>query len=457
MSNTPQISLKLRALRGGIWVLIGHGAGQGLRLLGNLVLTRLLLPEAFGIMMLVNTILRGLEMLSDVGIQQCIIQNDRGSDPEFYNTGWTLKVYRGVFLWLGTTMIAWPISWFYQNSLFLWLIPVVGLTTILRGVESTSVITLVKGLNLRKVIALNVGSQTVSMVLMIVWALISPTIWVLAFGAIAGAAFGSISSHYIIPGYKNRFVWDREIVRKYINFGKWIFFSSGFTFLAMQSDRLILGKLIPFDLLGAFSIAIMIVEVPRSIVTRLSESILFPAISEKLNLPRHELRAKIIHNRRKFLYAAAVGVSLLSCFGDVIVKLLWPQEYHGAAWMLPILALGLWPGILNNTIASALIALGKPIYSTVGGALRLVLISSGILGVFYLAEGANISGIACSVVVIAFGDIPYYLVFSVGLWRERLSAIRQDMIATGVLIGLLGTLLAVRTLVGLSTPFGIEF
>jgi O-antigen/teichoic acid export membrane protein len=92
-------SLKTLAIRGAIWTIAGYGAGQLLRLGGNLVLTRLLEPKLFGLMTLVFVFITALHLFSDLGIGVSVIQNKRGDDPVFLNTAWTLQVVRGVFLW----------------------------------------------------------------------------------------------------------------------------------------------------------------------------------------------------------------------------------------------------------------------------------------------------------------------------------------------------------------------
>ncbi|MEY3827884.1 MAG: hypothetical protein RLZZ148_2705 [Cyanobacteriota bacterium] len=57
-------SLKQLAIRGTLWTIIGYGASQGLRLGANLILTRFLVPEAFGIMALINVFITGLNLFS---------------------------------------------------------------------------------------------------------------------------------------------------------------------------------------------------------------------------------------------------------------------------------------------------------------------------------------------------------------------------------------------------------
>jgi len=60
--------LMARALRSASWLLLGYGGSQALRLASNLILTRLLFPEAFGLMALVSVITVGLALFSDIGL-----------------------------------------------------------------------------------------------------------------------------------------------------------------------------------------------------------------------------------------------------------------------------------------------------------------------------------------------------------------------------------------------------
>src|SRR6478736_6077527 len=73
-----------------IWTAGAFGILQIIRLATSVVLTRLLAPELFGIMVIVNSLKAGIELLTDVGIGQSIIYNRNAEDSDFYNTAWTL-------------------------------------------------------------------------------------------------------------------------------------------------------------------------------------------------------------------------------------------------------------------------------------------------------------------------------------------------------------------------------
>src|ERR1700688_5276682 len=63
----------ITAVRGSAWTMVGYGVSQILRLVSTLTLAHLLVPEAFGLVALVNVFLTGLEMLSDLGIGMDVV------------------------------------------------------------------------------------------------------------------------------------------------------------------------------------------------------------------------------------------------------------------------------------------------------------------------------------------------------------------------------------------------
>ena len=67
-------------------------------------------------MVLVFTLRTGVELLTDVGIGQNIIYNKNAEDPDVYNTAWTLRAIRGVFLWLLTCAAALPMAHFFKSQ-----------------------------------------------------------------------------------------------------------------------------------------------------------------------------------------------------------------------------------------------------------------------------------------------------------------------------------------------------
>ncbi|TMM49328.1 polysaccharide biosynthesis protein, partial [Sulfitobacter sabulilitoris] len=54
--------LMARVARSSSFIILGYGGSQAMRLAANLILTRLLFPEAFGLMALITVVTVGLAM-----------------------------------------------------------------------------------------------------------------------------------------------------------------------------------------------------------------------------------------------------------------------------------------------------------------------------------------------------------------------------------------------------------
>lgn len=445
------MSLKKLALRGTLWTLIGYGASQLIRFGGNVILTRLLAPELFGLIATVMTLINAFNLLSDVGLAPSVVQNRRGDDPIFLNTIWTIQIIRGVILWFGCLLISWPIAQFYDEPRLLWLIPALSLTCLFNGLNSTSLLTFNRQVALKKLTFLELQVQIFSLAIILVWIGISPTIWALVGGNVAGAALKMILSHRLIPNYSNRIAWESEAARDILSFGKWIFISTAFMFLATQTDRLILAKLISFEIVGIYTIAYSLALLPQSTIGMLSGQVFLPVFSKLTELPRDSFRLKLLNNRRWLLLAIICLILPLVCFGDWFISLIYDARYQQAAWMLPILALGIWPNILVETNRQALVALGKLNYQAYGQILKSIHMCLGLL------IGFHFFGLPGFIIMVALNDLESYVIVSYGLWREKLSCLRQDLIITTLFILAIALTLMVRELSGFGLPIDLMF
>ena len=448
MSST---SLKKVAFRGAIWTFVGYGLSQALRFGSNLILTRLLFPEVFGLMALVYVFITGLNLFSDIGIRPSIIQNPRGDDPVFLNTAWTLQVVRGIGLWLGCLILAFPVSQIYDEPKLVWLLPVVGLTTIIQGFNSTSLATLSRHVEVGKITIFQLGVQVIALAVTIIYAYFQQSIWALVIGNLLSSLFQMIISHRLNLLVTNRFAWDKTAIHEITLFGRWIFLNTAMMFLAQQSDRLILGKLLSLEMLGVYTIAFSLSDIPRQAVKRLSSNVIFPVLSKNAALPRSNLREKILKPRRQLLLMATLVLAVMTVFGDLVVLALYDDRYAQAALFFPILSLGLWPRILFNTISPSLKAIGEPRYDAYGSVLRLIFISLGLPIAF--AQ----TGVIGAVFIIAISDIFNYIAVVYGLWRTKLLCLVQDLQATVLFVCWLMLFLLIRFVTGLELPLANAF
>lgn len=426
-------ALKSTALKATFWTIMDYGAGQVLRVVNSLVLTRLLLPSAFGEMMLVTTLIVGITMLSDIGLAPSVIQSKRGDDPDFLNTAWTLQALRGTGLWLCSLILAWPASRFYHDPKLLAVLPVLAFSSVISGFYGAGYMTLSRHMSMRRLFAIDFSTQAFTLLVTIAWALWRPSVWALVVGNIAASLFRLLLTHHpkVIPGVRNRFRWEREALHEIVHFGKWIALGTAFFFFASQADRLVLGKLVSLTVLGLYGIAFQISDVPRSIIAALSTKVGYPYVSRISSLPREEFREQFLRYRRYVLLIGAVLLSVMAVWGDLLITTFYSARYAGAAWMVRWLALGLWHTLMYQTTGPVLFALGKSKYNAAGNAAYAVAMLIGIpLAYRYF-------GLLGAVIAVALGDFPLYLVIEWGAMRERIRPLWQDLQLTSVFAALL--------------------
>ena len=372
---TPdRISLKHRILSAGSWSVAGYGLSQAIRFGSNLLMTRLLVPDMFGVMAIATVVMVGLGMFSDFGLKQNIIQSKRGDDPVFLNTAWTVQIYRGVVLWLfalsigllvwlGNHLDMFPKSSAYADPRLPYVIAVVSFTTLIGGFQSTKLFEARRNLALGDVTKIDIISLVIGLLLTLSWVSINRTIWALVAGNICSALVTLVLSHARLAGVSNRWEWDRSAFQEIVHFGKWIFLSSILGFLVNQGDRLLLGGLIDATLLGVYIIAYAIFSSVEQLLNMIIGDVSFSAFSEIARERPASLKASYYRFHLIIGSVAYFCSGILMFSGQSLIGLLYDRRYEQAGWMLEILAAALLMTPFNLAIM-CLLALGLPIIFT---------------------------------------------------------------------------------------------
>jgi O-antigen/teichoic acid export membrane protein len=432
-------------LKGTLLTIGAFGFVQVLRLGTNVVLARLLAPELFGIMLIVTTLKVGIELITDTGIGQNIIYHENASDPDFYNTAWTLQAIRGVVLWIVAIGVALPIAQFYNYPILVYVLPLSTFSIVLTGFSSISLFLLPKRLLIGKLNTFDIAVSLSSCAAFALFAYLNPTIWSLVFGDLFGSAVKMIGSYFLLSGVTQRFRLYKPFMMKILHFGKWIFLSSIVYFMSMNFDRLYLAKAVPLELLGVYGIARNMSELSGQLVIILGNNVLFPFIAAHSQIPRVDLRKQFAAIRAKLLLLAAIGVSFFITTADLIIELLYDERYQAAGWMMPILIIGSWFSILSSANESTLLGLGKPFYSAISNGVKFTGLLIG------LPISVEVYGIFGGVVVVALVNLCRYIPILVGQRREHFSFGVQDLLITAAMFAFTGVWEGLRWVSGFGT------
>jgi O-antigen/teichoic acid export membrane protein len=422
LPETPSPNLGSTAARGAAWAIVGYSGAMALRLGGNLILTRMLFEEAFGLMAIVNVVLVGLALFSDIGIGPSIIQNKR-DDARFLDTAWTIQTIRGVILCLVACAAGIPFARLYDEPMLAQLLPAAGIGSLLAGFNSTNLFTQNRQLAVGRLTLIELLSQGFGLIAMVGWALVSRSVWALVAGGMVVYGSKMLLSHFILPGIRNRWQWDHEAARSMLRFGRWIFVSTVLTFLVGQADRLIFGVLIPIALLGVYSIAQLIASFPSQALMNLAQTITFPLYSRTWR-EGGDVPTVFRAARRRLLVLGGWALAGLVAGGPTAIRLLYDARYQDAGWMVQVLAAGTWFNVLEATTGAALLAREQAEWVAGGSAAKLV-------GMMVLIPvGFSVAGFPGALLGYAASELLRYTVSAIAAALTGLRAFPQDIAFT---------------------------
>ena len=369
-------SLGGRARTGTLWLVAGFGMGQILRLGANVVLAAILYEEAFALMAIVTAVMMGLAMFSDIGLKTNVVQHHRGDEPDFLNTAWTLQVIRGACLFLISLALAWPLTQLYVANdpkayEILYLIPIVGLSSLINGFQSAQLMTAARHMKIKEVTQIEfiVVPFNVAVMLLLAWYMRSA--YALAITTVLSSVLYTFLTYRMLGGPRSRFRWDPSAVSAIISFGKWIFLSTVLAFLAMQMDRLALARLFTLSEVGVYSIAASLAVIVPTLAGNLQLSVLFPWYSRKLSegMP---VQLAFGRARMAMMTLSTFMCTLLIAGATSFFELAYDHRYTQGGVLLSILAAGAWFSCLETMYGATFLASGRSKWGAIANASKVV-------------------------------------------------------------------------------------
>lgn len=409
----------------------------------NIVLAYLLAPEILGMMVVVNAIRLGVELLTDVGIEQNIIHHPDGLDRRFRDTAWTLQLLRGAVL-SGVFLIAAPaLARAYGIDVRLFL--VAALSPVIGGAHSIAIFALVKQMEVRRRNLFELGCEILAFGVQVALAAWLRSVWAPVIGLVLAVAIRSALS-YALPDAGQRLRFDRDVARRIVGFGKWIALTSLVMYAATNLDRLYLGHAAPLALVGIYGIARAIAELPTTLARRMSYQIIFPALAGVADRDRPHRMIAIARSRAVFTLGVCAGLGLAASVADLLIGALYDPRYQQAGWMVSVLLVGAVFAVLSNLNEALLLGAGRPVYASIANGLRLVTLA------MMLPAGYAAGGFAGAVVAVAATEVLQYCYVAIGVHRVRMTFWRQDALAIGATAIVIALVLAMRWQFGMASP-----
>ena len=272
MTEEKEGPFRSKVLKSLLWLGSGRFAGQLISWASTIIIIRLLSPSDYGLMAMAMVFIGFLTMISDFGISAALIQASEITKYEIqqiFGVVILASTAGMVITFLLTPAIA---SFFHEDKL----IPLIRLLNVNFILITMYVIPhslFIREMNFQTKAKVDIVAQTGSSLLMLGLAFKGMGVWSLAGGAVAIHAIKMIGYNLTRPDYFFP-VFRFSGAKKLIKYGLTIFADNLLYYLYMETDKVIIGRVLGNQLLGVYAVASnlasMLTEKVLPIVTQVS-------------------------------------------------------------------------------------------------------------------------------------------------------------------------------------------
>ncbi len=351
-------TLKAKVFRGGAWLGSASVLEQASRFGRNILLTRMLAPEAFGTMVLVTSVSGVLGSLLDVGAREALIQNARGHEDGHVGAAWWITFGRSLSIYVLLFLLAPLGARAYGNAELTALFRVAGIGLLFEGVISARAYAAIKEMKLWKWAAITNGGGVTGVLITVILSFFIRDVWALVLGFVAENAARCLLSYLLCP-FLPPVRWDRAAMRELLTFSRGVYGLSIMSLIFMRTDIFVLAKLFSPAALGLYIMAVSSIQTPTNFIVGIMGQTMFPSFThiqdDKPRINRILLQA----TAAVFFLGLPILVFLFFC-GHFLLTVAYGYRYGAAAGCLILAACAAMLNMANAPITSVIYARGRP-------------------------------------------------------------------------------------------------
>lgn len=368
-------------LRPGVTILSGNAATAVLLLLRNLAVAALIPVADYGVAATFAIVMAVIEMATDLGLHQQIVQSDKGEDARFQKGLQGFQALRGLIAGGLLLAVAGPLAVFLGIPEVAWAYQLLALVPVLNGLQHFDIHRLNRNMVFGPLILTRMMPALVS--LLLVWPLAA---WlgdyrVMLWAILAQAAVMLVLSH-VTAKRPYGLVFDLGVMRESLAFGWPLLVNGALLFVVFQGDKIVVGRGMGMEALALLAMGFTLTLTPTMVLARSTQNFFLPQLSQRQDdpdLPQVVTQVALLNGLMLILGTLAVTAPL--------VTVVLGEKY--AALVPLLLPLAVLHALRVAKSAPATIALSRGLTSNAlwGNAPRLL----SLVGVIYaVAQGAGL-------------------------------------------------------------------
>lgn len=435
------MNLRQKAAKGIVWSIIQKWGREAVSFLTFVILSRLLAPEAFGLVALASVFTVFVEVFLDQGFGAAIVQR-ADLEPEHLDTAFWITVLTGILLTVGGIAGSGWVATFFQEPGLAPVLSWLSVSLILSALSSTQIAILQRELAFKSLAARSLMATAAGGIVGVSMAFAGFGVWSLVAQILTNGLAGVIVL-WRASEWRPGLNLSKKHYKELFTFGVSVAGNNILKVLVRRSDDFLIGYFLGSTLLGYYTIGYRLLLVVMRLVTGIINSVAFPTFSRLQQNPERMRRA--FYNVTQYTSLLAFPVFIgLAALAPELVPALFGEKWAPSIPVMQILAL---IGILQSVLffnGSVMRASGKPSWEF--GIMLLNAVCS-VIG-FLVAVRWGIVAVAASFVIVGYllAPISYIAV-------RRLIQIDFGTYLSQYVAPLFASLIMVIVIMGLKSAF----
>ena len=333
-------NLKNKVINATKWSSLTETIAKLINPLTNMILARILAPEAFGIVSTITMIISFTDIFTDAGVQKYLIQHEFEDEDD-------LNKHAFVAFWTNFVMscLLWGIIAVYADEIAL-LVGNPGLGKVITIASIQLPITSFSGIQLslfrrnfefNKLFRIRVIEVFVPFFVTIPLAFLGMNYWALIIGTIISRLVSAILLTQISK-WKPKFYFNFNLLKKMFNFSSWSLIESLAVWLTLWIDTLIVGRFLNNYYLGIYKTSTTMVNGLFGIFTASTVPIVLATLSRLQNDEIRFKNAYLTMQKYISILVLPIGVGIF-LYSDLATSLFLGEQWGEASSVIGMWAL----------------------------------------------------------------------------------------------------------------------
>lgn len=421
------------------WSTVTEMAVKLVQPISNLILVRILAPEAFAAVATINMVVSFADIFTDAGFQRYIIQQDYDSEQKkdlVVNVAFWTNLGASLFLWLLIFLGRAPIAKLVGAPELGAGIIVASLALPMTSFSSIQMALFRRDFNFKTLFYIRLFSALVPLVVTTPLALMGAGYWAIVIGTLCGRLFDAVALT-VLSKWKPEFRYSFQVLKEMFSFSFWSLVESISTWLTIWIGVFIVGLRVSDYYTGVYTTVINTVNSIMSIIVGATTSVLFSSLSRLKNDRQAYMSVFYGFQRTTAMFVLPIGIGMFVFQGPITDLLL------GSEWMEGAPLLGAWglcyafSIIFGNLISEVYRSLGKPKLSVLAQVLHIVVLAP--VCYYFAGKSFTVLSYARSISRFEFVLVHFLLVYFV-LKMSPVSMIKNILpyLAAAVVMGGVG-------------------